>query len=313
MMAQAARFAALRRAIAPLLALLLTAAPAWPAGRVKVVTTTTDLASLVEEVGGDRVEAVALAQSTNDPEAFQPRPEDVFRLRSARLVVRIGADFDLWLDSLLTRAGNAKLLKGASGYVDASEGIALVEVTGAALGSSGHAHGAGNPHYWLDPHNAEAITGSILDGLVRVDPAHARRYEARRNAFLSRLAVRLQGWEARLAPLRGVPVIAYHNAWPYLARRFRLNIVDFIEPRPGVPPSPAHLARLLKRMKAEGIRLVLKDPFEPDQVPIMLANRAGARVVVLAPTVGALPQVPAYLDLFEYNVNALARAWSPGA
>lgn len=293
-----------------LLCLLLASLPTLAAGRITVVTTTADLASLAWEVGGDLIETVAIAQSTNDPEAFQPRPDDVIKLRSAQLVIRVGADFDLWLDRLLSQAGNARLMKGAAGYVDASAGVALIEVSGASLGTSGHAHGAGNPHYWLDPHNAAAITGSMLEGLARIDPLHARQYESRRNQFLSRLEVKLKIWEARLAPLRGMPVIAYHNAWPYFARRFRLNVVDYIEPKPGIPPSPAHLARLVARMKEDRIRLVLKDPFESARIPDMLAGRAAAAVVVLAPTVGALPQAGDYFSLFDYNVNALAAAWS---
>lgn len=296
--------------VAMLLCLLTSGVPALAAGKISVVATTPDLASLAREVGGDLIEAVALAQSSNDPEAFQPRPADVIKLKSAQLVVRVGADFDLWLDRLLFQAGNVKLMKGAAGYVDASAGIALIEVSAASLGTSGHAHGAGNPHYWLDPHNAEAITGSILEGLVRIDSSHAARYEAQRNAFLSKLAAKLKTWEARLAPLRGMPVIAYHNAWPYFARRFRLNVVDYIEPKPGIPPSPAHLARLLGRMKDEHIRIVLKDPFESSRIPDMLASRAAGAVVVLAPTVGAVPQAADYLSLFDFNVNAIARAWA---
>lgn len=293
-----------------LFCLLTSSLPALAAGKISVVATTPDLASLAREVGGDLIETVALTQSSNDPEAFQPRPADVIKLKSAQLVVRVGADFDLWLDRLLSQAGNANLMKGAVGYVDTSAGVALVEVSAASLGTSGHAHGAGNPHYWLDPHNAEAITGSILEGLARIDPSHGRRYESQRNAFLSNLGERLKTWEARLAPLRGVSVIAYHNAWPYFARRFRLNVVDYIEPKPGIPPSPAHLARLLGRMKDEHIRIVLKDPFESPRIPDMLASRAAGAVVVLAPTVGAVKQADDYIGLFDYNVDALAQAWA---
>jgi ABC-type Zn uptake system ZnuABC Zn-binding protein ZnuA len=189
--------------------------------RLKVVATTTDLRSLVEEVGGSRVEAISLVPSAVDAEEYQPKPQDIARLKDARLLVRVGLDFDLWVDKLLTTAGNARLMRGAEGYVDASAAIAVLDVRGVSLGApAGHAHGSGNPHYWLDPKNAEVITGHILEGLARVDPEHAKIYEANRLVFLNRLDAKLREWDARIAPVRGTPVVAYHNTWAYFARRF---------------------------------------------------------------------------------------------
>jgi ABC-type Zn uptake system ZnuABC Zn-binding protein ZnuA len=281
------------------------------AERLSVVTTTTDLRSLVEAVGGDRVTVTNLVPPNLDPEEYQPRPHDVARLKSARMVVRVGLDFDLWFERLLAQASlidpNVHALRrGAPGHVDASYAIAVLEVRGASVGpGDGHAHGSGNPHYWLDPKNAEIVTGNILEALARVDPANAKTYETNRIAFLARLEAKLKEWEARLAGLRGAPIVAYHNNWAYFARRFRLDFVGFIEPRPGVPPSPAHLATLIKTMRERDVRLVVREPHEPERHAAFAAEKAGASVVLLAGSVGALPGTDDYIALFDANVAAL--------
>ena len=275
---------------------------------LEVVTTTTDLKSLVEVVGGDRVRVTSLVPPLMDAEDYQPKPQDLGRLKNAALVVRVGVDYDLWLDRLLRQAGNPAMARGGAGYLDASYGIALLEVRGAAVGDqAGHAHGSGNPHYWLDPANAEIVTGFILEALARLDPSHARDHESRRNAFLARLAGKLREWDAALAGLRGVPIVAYHNSWAYFARRFRLNIAGTIEPRSGVPPNPAHLARLAQLMREKDVKLIVRQPTEPARYPAFLAERTGAAVVVLAASVGALPGADDYLSLFDANVRALLR------
>ena len=275
--------------------------------RIAVVTTTTDLKSLVEMVGGDRVAATSLVPPAMDAEEYQPRPQDLGRLKDARMLVRVGLDYDLWVDRLLRQAGNPAIARGGVGYVDASYAIALLEVRGASIGpQGGHAHGSGNPHYWLDPMNAEIVTGTILEALSRLDPANAKYYEARRIAFLTRMAVKLREWDAALASVRERPILAYHNSWAYLARRFRLNIVATIEPRAGVPPSPAHLARLVRAMDEQKIRLIVRQPFEPAKYAAFLASKGGAKVVVLAASVGAVPEAADYFALFDYNVKVLA-------
>jgi ABC-type Zn uptake system ZnuABC Zn-binding protein ZnuA len=277
--------------------------------RIRVVTTTTDLRSLTEAVGGNLVEAISLVPPNFDAEEYQPKPQDALRMKRARLVVRVGLDYDLWFDRLLESAATRELRRGGAGYVDASFGIAPLEVRGLAIGpGDGHAHGSGNPHYWLDPKNAEFITANIMEGLARIDPAHAGNFEANRQAFLMRLSAKLTEWEARLAPLRSMPIIAYHNSWPYFARRFRLDFADFLEIKPGVPPTPSHLAGIIEKMRAGSARLVVREPHEPERDAAFVAARAGASVVVLAASVGALPGAADYLALFDTDVAALLDA-----
>src|SRR3954466_6605717 len=207
--------------------------------RIEVVTTTTDLRSLTKAVGGERVAVVSLVPAGMDAEEYQPKPQDALRLKTARAFVRVGLDYDLWADRLLLAMPNETIRRGGAGYVDASYSIATLEVRGMSVGpGDGHAHGNGNPHYWLDPHNAEVMTATIAGRALRLDPESAGTYEATRAAFLARLNDKRTEWESKLAPLRGMPLVAYHNSWPYFARRFRLDFVGFIEVKPGVPPSP---------------------------------------------------------------------------
>ncbi|MFY9601860.1 MAG: metal ABC transporter substrate-binding protein [Pseudolabrys sp.] len=290
-------------------ALCALASPGLAQDRVEVVTTTTDLRSLTEAVGGDRVLAVSLVPPNMDAEEYQPKPQDVLRLKQARLFVRVGLDYDLWADRLLAQAGRPDISRGGPAYVDASFAIAVLELRGMSVGpGDGHAHGSGNPHYWLDPKNAETITANIVEALVRIDPTNAAMYEANRQAFLARLNRKLSEWQSKLSALNIMPIVAYHNSWPYFARRFRLDIVGFIESKPGVPPSPSHLAGILREMQARGVRIVVREPHEPERDVAFVASKAGAQVVTLAASVGALPRTDDYISLFDVNVEALTSA-----
>jgi ABC-type Zn uptake system ZnuABC Zn-binding protein ZnuA len=290
-------------------ALLCLASPGFAQNRLEVVTTTTDLRSLAEAVGGDRIRAVSLVPANMDAEEYQAKPQDALRLKTARLFVRVGLDYDLWADPLLGQAGRPEISRGGPAYVDASLGIAVLELRGMSVGpGDGHAHGSGNPHYWLDPKNAEIITANILEALARIDPGNAATYEANRQAFLKRLDAKLAEWETKLSALKTAPVVAYHNSWPYFARRFRLDIAGFIEVKPGVPPSPAHLAEIIHDMRARGIRIVVREPQEPERDVAFVAKSTGAKVVTLAASVGALPRTGDYISLFDENVKALTSA-----
>jgi ABC-type Zn uptake system ZnuABC Zn-binding protein ZnuA len=293
-------------AIAAALVVPCIAAPAQ--SRFAVVTTTGDLASLAEAVGGDRIVVTSLVPPSFDPEEYQPKPQDFVRVKNAQLVVRVGLDFDLWFDRLLVQAGG-NLRRGALGYVDASFTIATLDVRGMSVGpGDGHAHGSGNPHYWLDPKNAEIVTANLLEALARIDPQNTAVYEANRLAFLAKLDRKLKDWEAQLAPMHGVPLVAYHNSWAYFARRFRLDFIGTVEPKPGVPPSPSQLASLIKAMNARGARIIVRQPHEPEKDVAFLAKRTGSTVAVLAGSVGALPGTSDYLSMFDANAAALLSA-----
>ena len=290
-----------------LAAAAMIAAPALAA--VRVVAATTDMAALVAAVGGEHVAVETIVPAATDPEAFEPRPGDIDKLRRATLLVRVGLGYDFWLDTLLAQVGDKRLMRGGEGYVDASVGIPLLEIRGqSVVNEGGHAHGVANPHYWLDPGNAIIVTAGIVEALARIAPAGRDAFVTHRERFLAELEVRRQRWSESLAPFAGVKLIAYHNSWPYFARRFRLDIVDFVEPKPGVAPSPAHLAHLIAEGRKAGVRAIVHEPYEPEDASRLLAQKLGIPFVRLATSVGSVPHTEDYFALLELNVTTLARA-----
>ena len=274
-----------------------------------VVATTADLASLAAAVGSDLVSVEAIVPGAADPEAFEPRPGDFEKVRRAALVVRVGLGYDYWLDRILLQVGDARFARGGSGYVDASAGVPLLEIRGeAVVNESGHAHGVANPHYWLDPDNAVIITAAIAEALVRQLPAERARITNNRDRFLRELRERRERWQTELAPFAGTKLVAYHNSWPYFARRFRLDITTFIEPKAGISPSPGHLRKLITDARAANVRAVLHEPYEPEDAVRFVARELDVPVVTLAVSVGALPGTADYLSLFEANVASLSKA-----
>ena len=253
---------------------------------ILVVATTPDLKSIAEAVAGGAVRVESLVQPGADPEVFAPPPSHVALVRDAALVLRVGLGFDEWLDRLIRQAGDARPARDGR-VLDLSTDIALLEVQGRSIEArSGHAHGAANPHYWLDPANAEVISARIAEALARVAPEAHDVIAAAQARFAADLKQRLERWTAALQPFQGAAVVTYHNGWPYFARRFRLNIIDVIEPKEGIAPSPARLANLAGRMRANDVCAILHGPFEPTEASRYLAERTGARVVVLASSVG---------------------------
>lgn len=275
-----------------------------------ILTTSTDLKSLVEAVGGDRVEVESLAPPTQDPHAVEIKPGQITRLKRAALLVRVGLDHEPWLVRALAAVGDPRFARGGAADVDASRGVRLLQAETPRLRADRrpHIHGAGNTHYWLDPENSRPITAAILEALARLSPADRGRFEANRRRFLERLDEGLARWTRALAPWRGTRVVVIHETWPYFAERFGLTIVAAAEPTPGVPPSPAELAALLERMRAAGVRLVIAEPYTDPALLRQLAGRGGARAVTLVPSVGGDPAAGHYLALIDLNVKRLAEA-----
>lgn len=290
--------------------LWLAAAPAWGGGALPVVTTSTDLRALVEAVGGVRVRVTSLAPAIHDPHAVEVKPGQLAELRAAALLVRVGLDHEPWLARAREAAGNARLAPGGPGDLDASRGIALLQAeTPRVRPERGvHVHALGNPHYWLDPENARPITAAVLEALARLAPTDRPGFEANRARFLRDLDAGLGRWTEAMAPHRGTRVVVVHESWPYFARRFGLVVAAALEPTPGVPPSPAHLATLTQRMKDAGVRLLIAEPSSSTSVVAQVAARSGARAVTLIPSVGGDPEARDYLALFDVNVKRLTAA-----
>jgi ABC-type Zn uptake system ZnuABC Zn-binding protein ZnuA len=286
------------------------AAPAWGGGPLAVVATSTDLKSLVEAVGGDRVRVEALAPPLQDPHAVEVKPGQIAALRSATLLVRVGLDHEPWMAGLLRTVGDSRFVPGGPNVLDCSKGIELLQADTARVRpeSGEHVHGFGNTHYWLDPENARPITAAILEALARFAPGERAYFESRRGEFLARLDGGLARWSKALGPYRGARIVVVHESWPYFARRFGLQIVAAIEPAPGVPPSPAYLSSLTRQMKEANVRVVIAEPYSSAALVTRVASLSGARAVTLVPSVGGAPEARDYLALFDLDVGRLADA-----
>jgi ABC-type Zn uptake system ZnuABC Zn-binding protein ZnuA len=286
------------RAVALGLAVLVAAGPCTVRAQQKtrIVTTSADLKSLVDAVGGDRVEAESLAVPEQDPHSIELRPGQLARLRQAALLVRIGLDHEPWLARAL---GGLKLP-----VLDASKDIKLLQTATPRLRAerAAHVHAYGNTHYWLDPDNARPITAAILASLAELRPADRAVFEANRAAFLSRLDGRIAEWDKALAPHRGARVVVVHDSWAYFAERFGLQAIAAVEPSPGIPPSPAELATLFKRMRESGVRVLIAEPSANPALVRQIVEKAGARAVTLSPSGFD------YIALFDENVKRLSAA-----
>jgi ABC-type Zn uptake system ZnuABC Zn-binding protein ZnuA len=307
-----------RHAAIALLAVVAVHPAAW-AGQaagsgapLAVVTTSTDLRALVEAVGGRRVQVESLAPPLADPHAVEVKPGQLARLKAASLLVRIGLDHEPWLGRVLRTLGDERWRPGSQHYLDVSQGITLLQAeTPRVREERGpHVHGFGNTHYWLDPENARPMTQAILEALAGVSPADRAAFEANRAGFLKALDAGLTRWHAALAPYRGGRVVVVHETWPYFAQRFGLVVVAALEPTPGVPATPSHLATLIQQMRHSGVKVLIAEPYANAGVVRQVAGKSGARVATLVPSVGGDPEAKDYLALFDLNVKRLTEAFA---
>ena len=289
----------------------LLAAPARAAGKLNIITSTTDLAALAQEVGGDRVEVESIARGYQDPHFVEAKPSFLLKLKKADLLIVVGLQLEIgWLPPLIAQSGNPKIQIGAPGHLDASQFAQILEIpTTAITRAMGDVHPLGNPHYWLDPENGLRIAGGIQRKLAEMRPADATYFEQRYQSFSQRLQQENKNWDELEKLFRGRKVVTYHRSWPNFTKRFGLDVVGYVEPRPGIPPSPAHTVDLIQMMKRENVKVILVEPYFDLKTPNAVARETGARVVVLLPSVGGEKEVTDYFKLFDYDVGLLVRAF----
>ena len=296
---------------AAIVAASLTATPAFAQGKLNVVTSTEDLGSITREVGGDRVSVTALARGYQDPHFVEPKPSFILAVNRADLYIAVGRELEIgWLPPLLTSSRNAKIQPGANGYLDASLNVRILELpTGQITRAMGDVHPLGNPHYWLEPGNGRLIAQAIRNKLTELSPADKALFAQRYDDFDRRLAAAEKRWDAAMAPYKGTKVVTYHRSWPNFMERFGLEVIGYVEPKPGIPPSPAHTVDLVEEMKRSGVKLIVVEPYFSLKTPQAIANQVpGGKVLVLAPSVGGVKEVADYIQLFDYNVNILTGA-----
>jgi len=309
-LSRAVGLARLVRSVALVLALAGAAlAPCAAEAKLRVVATLPDLFALTRAVAGDVGAVDLIARFGQNPHDMEVRPSHMLLVRRADVLVRNGLEEDAWIDVIVRGAANPRVLRGSPNVVEASQGIRVLKVPAGHVDRSlGDVHPLGSPHYTLDPDNAVIVTGNIAAGLARVAPEHARAFEANRAAFLDRLADAQRRWQAVLAPFRGARIVSYHDSWPYFCRAFGLVEGGVIEDRPGIPPSPQHVAALIRQMRDDRVTVILQESWYPRDTAKLIAQQTGATLLVVPQSPGAVKGTEDYISHLEYLVGAIADA-----
>jgi len=285
--------------------ILLPALATGLSAKTKVVASVNDLAWLAGQIGDDRVEVSAVASPKADVHFVEVRPSYMRKLSRADVVLKVGLDLDLWMDRLIDGSRNSNLT-----IVDCAKFITPLEVpTFKADARYGDLHPYGNPHYWLGPDNLKPITDAIVAGLADADPEGAELFRANQQRLLERLAPEIERLKQEAAPLNGKEVIFYHDSWPYFERFTGLKAAGFIEPYPGVAPSPSHIKEIIDLVKKRHIKVIAVEPYFDKRVPDKIAQATGARVVTLYPSLGGRDKNESYVQWLEGNIRTLLEAF----
>lgn len=291
-------------------------APTEPSGDpLRVVATIPDLASLAREIGGDAVQVETIVKAGDNPHLILAKASQVLLVSKADVLLLMGLDYEhAFLPAILEKCRNDKVQPGGPGYMNVGERIQPLEVpTSLDRGQGADLHPKGNPHYNVDPDNGRLMARAVADVLERVDPGRKDQYEARWKAWDDRAQAKIREWDALMAPVRGSKIVTYHRSWSYLAKRYGLQVVGEVEPKPGLPPSPRHLAELTETMKSQGVKVVFIEPWYPERSLGGLIESTGAHLVKLYTTCGATPQTESYLDYMDQLLHTLAAALAPAA
>jgi zinc/manganese transport system substrate-binding protein len=292
------------------IALSLVPISARAQGKLNVITTTEDLASIAREVAGDRASIESLARGYQDPHYVEPKPSFILKLQKADVLIAVGRELEIgWLPPLIQQSRNARIQPGAEGYLDASLHAEILEIPqGQLTRAMGDVHPLGNPHYWLDPENGKRIAKDEADKFSQLRPNDRAYFEQRLADFTTRLDAAEKRWLAMMAPYRGTKVVTYHRSFPNFAKRFGLDIIGYVEPRPGIPPTPQHTLDLINEMKRQNVKLILVEPYFDLKTPNSIARATGGEVLVMPPSVGGVKEVSDYFKLFDYDINLLINA-----
>lgn len=280
------------------------------AAKIIVVTTTTDLRNITELIGSDKVEVTSIATGFQNPHFVDPKPSYIIKLSKADMFVTVGLDLETgWSPQLLSSSRNLKIQKGSNGYVDASAGVTLLQVPSSINRGEGDIHIYGNPHYWLDPVNGKQIARNICDALEKISPENKNYFEANLKAFNDKIDIKLKEWTTKMSPYNGSKIIAYHNEWCYFEQRFGLKIVDFLEPKPGIPPTPSQLVKIISEVKSNSIKVIISSPYFTTSSSDVIVQQTAAKSIILATSVGAFEGIKDYFGLFDYNIDKLLQGF----
>src|SRR5437773_3373263 len=279
--------------------------------KLRIMTATTDLAALAQEVAGDKADVESIARGYQDPHFVEAKPSFLLKLRKADLLIVVGLELEIgWLPPLISQSTNPKIQVGAPGYFDASRFAKILEIlTGVVTRAEGDVHPLGNPHYWLDPENGLRIAKGIQNKLSEMRPNDAAYFAQRYDSFEQRIKQADEKWLAAMKPYAGRKIVTYHRSWPNFAEHFHLDVVGYVEPRPGIPPSPQHTVELIGLMRRDGVKIIAVEPYFDLKTPNAVARETGGKVVVLMPSVGGEKEITDYFKLFDYDIAKLKQAF----
>ncbi len=271
---------------------------------VKIVASSSDLASIAKEIGGTQVEISSIGQGKANLHFVEMLPSYMLKVSKADLYLKVGLAMDQWAAGIIDGSRNDKLV-----VVDCSKGIEVIDrPTGKVDASMGDVHPEGNPHYWLDPRNGKVIAKNILDGLLQTDPANSSLYQANYDQFVHRLDSAWQVWSTEAASFKGIKIISYHSSWAYFARAFDVEVAGFIEPKPGIEPTASHTSELIDLMSKQQVKVVFREPYFSERSPNSLAKATGAIVYTVPSSVGGVESASSYFALFDTLVGTLKKA-----
>ncbi len=281
------------------------------AGKLNVVATLEDLASIARFVGGDDVMVTGIANGAQDAHFLDAKPSYLVKLNRADVLIENGGELEAgWLPLLVNNARNRRIL-GTPGRVTAMDGIETLEVPATLSRAEGDVHPQGNPHFTLDPANAKIIAANICNAFCASAPEKADRFRANLAAFNKRLDESLARWTAMMAPLKGLKIVTFHKNFIYFARRFNLKVAGTLEPKPGVPPSPGYLANLIVTMKTEGVKLVLAEPYRDLKVAQFAAEKSGAKLLIAPTGTGGNAESSDYFAYFDWLLGQIVKTVGP--
>lgn len=296
--------------IAALVSTAIASTSATAQAQLKVVATTPDLASIAREIGGRAVSVTALGKPTEDQHFVDAKPSHIVTLNKADVLIEGGAELELgWLPPLLESSRNSRITAGAPGRIVASQGIRLLEIPTTFDRSKGDVHAMGNPHFLIDPVNVRIIANQIAIRFAQIDAKNSNLYRTNLAAFNSKLDSKFAQWQQQLAPYRGAKIVTYHKDFVYLASRFNLQVVETLEPKPGIAPSPSHLARVIGSMKRANARVILVQPFQNRKTAETVARQTNAVILDIPQQPGARPNSASYFDMMDYMITSLADAF----
>jgi zinc/manganese transport system substrate-binding protein len=289
---------------------LWSTSPVLAQGKLAVVTTTEDLAAISREVAGDRATVDFIARGYQDPHFVEAKPSFILKLQRADLLVAVGRELEIgWLPPLIQQSRNGRIQPGANGYLDPSLHARILDIPqGQITRAMGDVHPLGNPHYWLDPENGKIVAKDVAAKLSQLRPNDRSYFEQHLADFIGRLDAAEKRWLAALAPFKGTKVVTYHRSYSNFADRFGLEVVGYVEPRPGIPPTPQHTLDVINEMKRQGVKLILVEPYFDLKTPNAIARDTGAQVLVMPPSVGGVKDATDYFKLFDYDIALLTDA-----